>query len=90
MEAPAAGTPKVLRRYVVIDPAICHGQPTFRGTRILVADVLNQVARGLAREAIVAEWNGRITKAAIAEAVQLATQTFLSHPDALEAAPAPA
>jgi uncharacterized protein (DUF433 family) len=35
-------------RYIVADPAICHGQPTFRGTRILLSDVLEQVASGLA------------------------------------------
>jgi uncharacterized protein (DUF433 family) len=33
---------------MVADPDICHGKPTFRGTRILVADVLDQVAAGLA------------------------------------------
>ncbi|MBI4491450.1 MAG: DUF433 domain-containing protein [Chloroflexi bacterium] len=33
------------------DPAICHGQPTFRGTRILVADVLEQMADGMAAAA---------------------------------------
>ncbi len=58
----------VLGRYVVADPAICHGQLTFRGTRILVADVLEQVAMGMAWEAIVAEWRGALTKEAIAEA----------------------
>ena len=35
---------KNLGRYVVADPKICHGQPTFRGTRILVADVLERPA----------------------------------------------
>ncbi len=59
----------VLGRYVVADPAICHGQLTFRGTRILVADVLEQVAMGMAWEAIIAEWRGALTKEAIAEAV---------------------
>lgn len=59
----------VLGRYVVADPAICHGQLTFRGTRILVADVLEQVAMGMAWEAIIAEWRGAVTKEAIAEAV---------------------
>jgi uncharacterized protein (DUF433 family) len=39
---------RVLGRYIVADPAICHGKPTFRETRILVADVLDQVAAGLA------------------------------------------
>jgi uncharacterized protein (DUF433 family) len=24
---------RMIGRYVVADPAICHGQPTFRGTR---------------------------------------------------------
>jgi uncharacterized protein (DUF433 family) len=29
-----------LGRYIVADPAICHGKPTFKGTRVFVADVL--------------------------------------------------
>lgn len=53
---------KLLGRYIVADPAICHGQPTFRGTRILVADVLEQVASGMAWEAIIEEWRGALTK----------------------------
>ncbi len=73
--------PKVLGRYIVADPKICHGQPTFRGTRILVADVLDQVASGMAWEAIIEEWNGNITKEAIAEAIQLAVQALLKHAD---------
>ena len=58
-------------RYIVSDPEICHGKPTFRGTRILVADVLEQVAEGLAWETIIEEWRGRITKEVITEAVSL-------------------
>jgi uncharacterized protein (DUF433 family) len=72
---------KLLGRYIVADPKICHGQPTFRGTRILVADVLEQVASGMAREAIIEEWNGGITEQAIGEAVQLAAQALLRHKD---------
>ena len=64
-------------RYVVSDPEICHGKPTFRGTRILVADVLEQVAEGLAWETIVEEWNGSLVKEAIAEAVALSKRAFL-------------
>jgi uncharacterized protein (DUF433 family) len=52
---------KALGRYIVVDPAICHGEPTFRGTRILVADVLEQVASGMAWEAIIEEWRGALT-----------------------------
>lgn len=72
---------KLLGRYIVADPRICHGQPTFRGTRVFVADVLEQVAGGMAWEAIIEEWNGSITKEAIAEAVQLAARALLKHAD---------
>ncbi|MBI3327080.1 MAG: DUF433 domain-containing protein [Nitrospinae bacterium] len=70
---------QVLGRYLVADPDICHGKPTFRGTRILVADVLEQVAAGLAWETIIEEWRGSITQEAIAEAVRLARQALLEH-----------
>lgn len=73
------GKPQLLGRYIVADPKICHGRPTFRGTRILVADVLEQVAEGLAWETIVEGWEGSISREAIAEAVQLARQAFLNH-----------
>jgi uncharacterized protein (DUF433 family) len=73
--------PKIMSRYIVTDPRICHGQPTFHGTRIMVAQVLEQVANGMAWEAIVEEWRGSIPKEAIAEAVRLATQAFLAHAD---------
>ena len=73
--------PKSLGRHIVADPKICHGQPTFRGTRVFVADVLDQVASGMAWEAIIEEWNGNISQEAIAEAVQLATQALLKHVD---------
>jgi uncharacterized protein (DUF433 family) len=76
---------KSLGRYIVADPNICHGQPTFRGTRILVADVLEQVARGMAWEAIIEEWRGALTEEAIAEAVRLAREVFLSHGEELAA-----
>jgi len=72
---------KLLGRYIVADPKVCHGEPTFRGTRILVADVLEQVASGMGREAIIEEWNGSIKDQAIGEAVQLAAQALLKHKD---------
>jgi uncharacterized protein (DUF433 family) len=70
---------KPLGRYVVADSQICHGQPTFRGTRIFVSDVLEQVARGMAWDAIVENWRGAISKEAIAEAVRLARESLLNH-----------
>lgn len=67
---------KLMGRYIVSDPKICHGQPTFRGTRILVADVLEQVTSGMAWDAIVEEWRGSINRNAITEAVRLASESF--------------
>lgn len=72
---------KILGRYIVADPKICHGKPTFRGTRVFVSDVLEQVASGLAWETIIEEWHDSITKEAIAEAIQLATQALMKHSD---------
>ncbi len=69
---------QVLGRYIVVDPEICHGEPIFRGTRILVADVLEQVANGITWEAIIEEWHGVLTKEAIAEAVRLAREALVT------------
>lgn len=70
---------KMIGRFIVADPEICHGKPTFRGTRILVADVLEQVASGVAWETIVTERRGAVPAEAIAEAVRLASQALLDH-----------
>jgi uncharacterized protein (DUF433 family) len=67
---------KLLGRYIVVDPEICHCQPTFLGTRVMVAQVLKQVAKGMDWEAISAEWRGSVTREAIAEAVTLAPKTL--------------
>ncbi|MFZ4660604.1 MAG: DUF433 domain-containing protein [Caldilineaceae bacterium] len=72
---------KIIGRYIITDPEICHGKPTFRGTRIMVWQVLEQVARGMAWETIEEEWRGKVTRQAIAEAVQLASQAFAEHAD---------
>ena len=42
-----------LGEFIVADPAICHGKPTFKGTRIMVFQVLEQVAYGTPWERIV-------------------------------------
>jgi len=69
--------PQLLGCFIVTDPDICHGKPTFRGTRVMVWQVLEMVAQGKAWETIVEEWGGSITNNAIAEAVQLASKSFV-------------
>jgi uncharacterized protein (DUF433 family) len=60
-----------LGEYIVMDPDICHGKPTFKGTRIMVKHVLDMVPEGAAWDQIIAEYEGVITREAIAEAVRL-------------------
>jgi uncharacterized protein (DUF433 family) len=70
---------KMLGQYIVADSEICHGKPTFAGTRIMVSQVVGMVARGLDWDHIVDEWDGKISKEAISEAMGLATQMFIAH-----------
>jgi len=67
-----------LGQYIVADPEICHGKPTFKGTRIMVWQVLDDVADGRSWEFICAtRWGGRISLAAVGEAVKLSRQSWL-------------
>ena len=67
---------KILGKHIVADPEICHGQPTFRGTRVRVTQVLEQVASGMDWDTIIWQWRGSVSRAAITEAVQLAGEAF--------------
>jgi uncharacterized protein (DUF433 family) len=70
---------QLIGRHIVTDPSICHGKPTFRGTRILVSDVLEQIADGMDWESVIQEWHGSIKREAIAEALQLAARALIEH-----------
>jgi uncharacterized protein (DUF433 family) len=50
---------KTLSRHIVVDPEICHGQPTFVGTRVRVSQVLKHVAAGLDWATIIWQWRVR-------------------------------
>ena len=67
-----------LGQHIVADPEICHGKPTFKGTRIMVWQVLADVADGRSWEFICNKrWGGRIPLGAVAEAVRLAEAAWL-------------
>ena len=67
-----------LGRHIVADPLVCHGQPTFKGTRIMVWQVLDDVAEGRSWDFICnVRWEGRLPLAAVAEAVKLAEKAWL-------------
>jgi uncharacterized protein (DUF433 family) len=70
---------KFIGRYIVTDPKICHGKPTFRGTRIMVSQVLEMVASGMRWESIIEQCHHSITQEAITEAISLANRVFVDH-----------
>jgi len=66
-------------RFIVADAKICRGKPTFKGTRGTVSDVLADLERGLSWDFICYRWgDGKITREAIAEALQLARRALLT------------
>ena len=60
---------KELGQYIVADPQICHGQLTFKGTRILVSDVLYLLAKDWAWDRVSAAYDNHLSREAIAEQV---------------------
>jgi len=68
---------KELGKYIVADPEICHGQLTFKGTRIMVKSVLFYVSQDKEWEWISQEYDGKVNRDAIAEAVNLASEALL-------------
>lgn len=58
-------------KHIVIDTEICHGKPTFKGTRIIVSDVLELIAAGEPVENILRSYPG-ITREMINDALKYA------------------
>jgi len=72
---------RLIGRHIVADDAICHGKPTFVGTRVMVADVLEMIAQGYDWYSIREKWGGAISKETILEAADIARLAFLEHVD---------
>jgi uncharacterized protein (DUF433 family) len=64
-----------LGQYIVADPMICHGTPTVKGTRIMIWQVLDELAHGMSPEEIVKAWGGRVPLAAVFECVAGGTRS---------------
>jgi uncharacterized protein (DUF433 family) len=74
--------------YIVADPEICHGKPTYKGTRIMVWQVLAMLERGESWDYIRHAWPGRVTDDAIAETIRLARSSLLDEHGRLMKEPA--
>lgn len=61
--------------YLVVDSEICHGQMTFRGTRIPVDTVLTFLAKGYTIDQLLRSWP-ELQRSAIEEAIRLASASL--------------
>ena len=60
-------------KYIIADSEICHGRPTFRGTRILVHVVLEMLEAGASVQEIIRAYPS-LTKAHIKAALDFAAK----------------
>ena len=71
------------RDYIISDPSICHGKACFKGTRILISVVLDNLAAGLSNEQIMESYpvlNADSIRAAFAYAAELARERIVRLP----------
>jgi len=59
--------------YIVADSEICHGKPTFKGTRVMVSDIVEMVAAGEPIEDILEDYPS-ITRKHISAALEYAAK----------------
>ncbi len=63
--------------HVVRAPGVCGGRPTFKYTRIEIAGALDRVAAGETIDEIVGGYRGRVSRAALIEAIRVVTHRFI-------------
>ena len=71
------------RDHITVDPAVCHGAPCFKGTRVMVSIVLDNLAAGRTVEEILRDYPSlrpEAIPAAIAYAAELARERIIEIP----------
>jgi uncharacterized protein (DUF433 family) len=68
-------------KYLVVDPKICHGQLTFKGTRVMVRTVLEAFRRGESWDRVRRGWP-TVAPEAIQEALALAAEKLVKSAEA--------
>jgi len=71
------------RDHIVVDPAVCHGAACFRGTRVMVSVVLDNLAAGGTAEKILRDYPSlrpEAIPAAMAYAAELARERVIETP----------
>jgi len=72
--------------HVVRAVGVCGGRPTFKHTRIEITGTLERLAAGESIDDIIRGYRGRVSHAAIVEAVKLVTTQFINTLPELELA----
>jgi len=71
------------RKYITVDPQVCHGKACIRETRIMVSVILDNLAAGLTHEEIIKSYptlNEEAIQASIAYAADLARERIITMP----------
>ena len=63
--------------HIVRAPDVCGGRPTFKYTRIEVAGALGRLAAGESVDSIVSGYNGRVSREAVLEAIDIAARNLV-------------
>lgn len=62
-----------INKFIVADTEICHGKPTFKGTRVLVSDIVELIATGEPMENILKSYPS-LTREMVREALEWAAK----------------
>ncbi len=65
-----------LSNYIVSDPGVCGGRPTFKYTRIEISGALDRLSAGETIEQLVTGYLGRVSREAAQEAISIANHQF--------------
>lgn len=62
-----------INKYIVVDSEICHGKPTFKGTRIMVWQILEMLEAGMPIKEIITSFMTPLTKEHVKAALHYAS-----------------
>jgi len=63
-----------INEYIVADNDVCHGKPTFKGTRIMVWQVLELLGAGISIHEIRQDYFPQLSKEAILSVLKYASE----------------
>jgi uncharacterized protein (DUF433 family) len=68
------------QNYIVVNPKICHGKACIKGTRIMIAIILDNLANGMTPEDLMKEYpslNSKSIQAAIKYAAEIVRERVI-------------